>query len=75
MQELANYLLKALVDKPEEVTLDASEAEGVIRLKAKVAESDKGKIIGRDGKVIKAIRAVLSAGAERSGKKLFLDLD
>jgi len=75
MQELANYLLKALVDKPEEVVLNALEAEGVIRLKAKVAESDKGKVIGRDGKVIKAIRAVLSAGAERSGKKLFLDLD
>ncbi|MFA5161679.1 MAG: KH domain-containing protein [Elusimicrobiales bacterium] len=75
MQELASYLLKALVDKPEEVFVETAEEGGIIRLKAKVADSDKGKIIGRDGKVIKAVRAVLSAGAERAGKKAFLDID
>ncbi len=75
MQELASYLLKSLVDKPEEVAIEASEDNGIVRLKAKVAESDKGKIIGKDGKVIKAIRTVLTAGAFKAGKKIFLDLD
>jgi hypothetical protein len=75
MQELASYLLKSLVDKPEEVVLTASEDNGVVRIKATVAESDKGKIIGKDGKVIKAVRTVLTAGAFKAGKKVFLDLD
>lgn len=75
MQELASYLLKALVDKPEAVSVEAAEDDGVLRLKARVAEEDKGKVIGKDGKVIKAIRTVLFAGAAKQRKKVFLDLD
>ncbi|MDD4003684.1 MAG: KH domain-containing protein [Elusimicrobiaceae bacterium] len=76
MKELAEYLLKALVLKPEEVAVSASEDDkGVVRVKAHVAESDKGKVIGKDGRVIKAVRAVMSAGAAKAGRKVFLDLD
>ncbi|MDD2773696.1 MAG: KH domain-containing protein [Elusimicrobiales bacterium] len=75
MQELASYLLKSLVDKPESVSVQAAEDGGVLRLKAVVAEEDKGKVIGREGKVIKAIRTVLAAGALKQNKKVFLDLD
>ncbi|MFA6584178.1 MAG: KH domain-containing protein [Elusimicrobiaceae bacterium] len=75
MKELAEYLLKALVEKPEAVAVSASEENGVMRLKASVADSDKGKVIGKDGKVIKAVRAVIAAGAAKTGKKVFLDLE
>lgn len=75
MKELAEYLLKSLVDKPEAVTLNEADDAGTLRLKAQVAEEDKGKVIGKDGKVIKAIRTVLSAAASKQDKKIFLDLD
>jgi hypothetical protein len=75
MQELASFLLKSLVDKPEAVCVEGAEDNGVIRLKAKVAEEDKGKVIGKDGRVIKAVRTVLAAGAVKLNKKVFLDLD
>jgi len=75
MKELACFLLKSLVDKPESVSV-AETAEGdVVRLKATVAEEDKGKVIGKEGRVIKAVRTVLSAGAAKQNKKIFLDLD
>lgn len=76
MKELAEYLIKSLVLNPEEVAVSASEdSKGVIRVKAHVAETDKGKVIGKDGRVIKAVRAVMSAGAAKTGKTVFLDLD
>ena len=75
MKELAEFLLKSLAAKPEEVFVALSEENGVLRLKAKAAESDKGKIIGKDGKVIKAIRTVIAAGSAKQGKKVFLDLE
>jgi len=75
MKELAEYLLKSLVDKPESVTLSEADEAGTLRIKAQVAEEDKGKVIGKDGKVIKAIRTVLSAAASKQDKKIFLDLD
>ena len=75
MNELAVFLLKALVDKPEEVAVAQSEDGTTLRLKAKIAEGDKGKIIGKNGKVIKALRAIVSAGAAKQGKKVFLDIE
>ncbi|NLO91953.1 MAG: KH domain-containing protein [Elusimicrobia bacterium] len=75
MNELAIFLLKALVDKPEEVELSHSEDNGTLRLKARISAGDKGKIIGKNGKVIKALRAIVSAGASKQGKKVFLDIE
>lgn len=75
MNELALFLLKSLVDKPEEVELAQSEDNGTLRLKARISAGDKGKIIGKNGKVIKALRAIVSAGASKQGKKVFLDIE
>lgn len=75
MKELLMYLVKSLVDKPEEVALETADENGTLRFKLKVSDSDKGKIIGKDGKVIKAIRTVLSVGAYKDNKKVFLDVE
>jgi hypothetical protein len=75
MKDLALFLLKSLVSKPEEVVVEEIPEDGGVKLKAKVAEADKGKVIGRDGKVIKAVRTVLSAGAAKQNKRVVLDLE
>ena len=53
MKELAHYLVKNLVDKPEQVTVEASESNGAIRLNLQLADGDKGKIIGKEGRNIR----------------------
>lgn len=75
MKELLMYLVKSLVEKPDEVSLDSSEENNATRFKLKVSDSDKGKIIGRNGKVINAIRTMLSAGTSKDGKKVFIDVE
>ena len=69
------YLAKSLVDKPEAVEITASEQGETVSLMLRVAEEDKGKIIGKQGKVIKALRAVASAAAEKANRKVVLDLE
>lgn len=75
MKELLMYLVKSLVEKPDEVLLDSSEENDTVRFKLKVSDSDKGKIIGKNGKVIKAIRTVVSAEASTNNKKMFIDVE
>jgi len=75
MKDLVLYLVKALADHPEKVAAEESDENGVTRLQLTVAEEDKGKIIGKQGKVIKAIRSVAAAAASKAGKKVAVDLD
>ena len=75
MKELASYLVKQLADSPESVDIQASEEGDATRLGVKVAESDKGKIIGKQGKVIKAIRQLVGIPATKAGRKVFVDLE
>jgi len=75
MKELASYLAKNLVDVPDQVDVSASEDGRSVRLNVRVADDDKGKIIGKQGKVIKAIRAVVGIAATKSDRKVVLDLD
>jgi predicted RNA-binding protein YlqC (UPF0109 family) len=75
MKDLALALVKGLADHPDKVVIQESELEGAVLLKLAVAEEDKGKIIGKQGKVIKAVRALLSAAAGKRGKRVVLDLD
>ena len=75
MKELVLYLVKSLADHPEKVDVQEADQNGVLRLQLTVAEEDKGKIIGKQGKVIKAIRFVASAAAAKAGKKVAVDLD
>lgn len=71
---LVEYMAKSLVEKPEEVTVTAAEKEGIIELSLKVAEGDMGKVIGKQGRIAKALRSVLKAAAAKEGKKYSLEI-
>ena len=71
---LITYLAKGLVDRPDQVELRSKEAEGAKVFELKVAPEDVGKVIGRDGRTIHAIRTLLSAAALKNGEKARLDL-
>lgn len=75
MKELAGYLAKNLVDAPEQVEVLTTEDGQSVRVTVRVADPDKGKIIGKQGKVIKAIRAVVGIAAAKSDRKVMLDLE
>jgi hypothetical protein len=71
---LAKELAKALVDSPEDVAVAASGDSEFIRLELEVAEEDLGRLIGRSGRTARALRTILSAAAEKSGKRCVLDI-
>jgi len=75
MKELLVYLVKSLVDKPEDVVVDSSDEKDAVRYRLKLSDTDKGKIIGKEGKVIKAIRTLLAANSARDNKKVFIDVE
>ncbi|HXT02138.1 MAG TPA: KH domain-containing protein [Elusimicrobiota bacterium] len=75
MKELALFVVKRLVDKPEAVTIDESRDGDVAVLNLNVDEADKGKVIGKQGKVIKAIRAVVGAAAAKAGVQVAVEID
>ena len=75
MKDLAKYLAKNLVNKPEEVEVSSSEDGDVVRVNVRVADEDKGKIIGKQGKVIKAIRFVVGIAGAKAKRKVLLDLE
>lgn len=70
MKELLEVIAKSLVDVPEEVLVNETEDEKGILLELKVAESDMGKVIGKQGRIAKAIRSVIKAAAVHNGKKV-----
>ena len=74
MEELVTYIARALVDRPEQVELRASEADGGTLYELKVAQEDVGKVIGRDGRTINAVRTLLSAAAQLKGGKARLEI-
>lgn len=75
MKELALHLIKSLADRPEEVRLEVHEDGDNVTLAFRVADEDKGKIIGKGGKVIKAVRQLVGINAAKTGKSLVLELD
>jgi predicted RNA-binding protein YlqC (UPF0109 family) len=75
MKDLAVYIAKSLVDAPDQVEVQVSEDGDTTRLTMRVADADKGKIIGKQGKVIKAMRAVVGVAAAKAGRKVALDLE
>ncbi len=74
MEGLIEYLAKSLVDRPEQVEIVASDAEGGKFFELKVAPEDIGKIIGRDGRTINAMRTLLAATAQRQGLRVRLEV-
>lgn len=74
MKELIEYLARAVVDRPEAVQLKVSAADGATLYELSVAREDVGKVIGRDGRTINAIRTVVTHAAQKKGEKVRLEL-
>jgi uncharacterized protein len=74
MKELLEYLVKAIVDIPEEVTVKDVELEKALVFEIKVAASDVGKVIGKHGRIINAIRTIVKAAAAKVDKKVTIEL-
>ena len=74
MKELVEVLAQALVDHPEEVVVTETETENEILLELKVASDDMGKVIGKQGRIAKAIRSVVKAAASKEEKKVIVEI-
>ena len=74
LKELVSFIARSLVDAPEEVSVDLVDGEDAIVLELTVAESDLGKVIGKDGRTARAMRALLSATSARLRKRAILDI-
>ena len=75
MQEPVIVLAKALVEKPEEVQVEAVEEEDRTVLKLHVAQEDMGRVIGKQGRIAKAIRTIVKSAATREKKKVSVDIE
>ena len=75
MKELATILLKSLSAKPENVVVEEKVENNKVCLTTRVCEEDKGRVIGKDGCIIKAVRTVLSAAAANKDVKVTLKLE
>lgn len=74
MKELAEVIAKALVDDPDSVVVTEREDKKATVLEVKVADSDMGKVIGKQGRIAKAIRSVVKAAAAKEDKKVIVDI-
>lgn len=74
MKELVEYLVHSLVDHPEQVVLSVKEEDDNVTMELTVAPEDLGKVIGKNGTTINAMRAVVQAAASSRGKRVRLDI-
>lgn len=75
MKEFVAYLAKAVVDEPEAVDVDREEDEGYVIYQLHVSADDIGKIIGRRGRVAKAMRTLLKVAAVKNNERSILEID
>jgi predicted RNA-binding protein YlqC (UPF0109 family) len=74
MEELVRFIAKNLVDDPEAVTVESREEGDTVVISLSVAPADMGKVIGRQGRIAKAIRTVVKAASVRGEKKYLVDI-
>ncbi len=74
MKELLTYIAQNLVDNPDEVRVTQREANGETVFEVSVADGDMGKIIGRQGRIVKEIRILMRAVAQRKGQKVSVEI-
>jgi predicted RNA-binding protein YlqC (UPF0109 family) len=75
MKDLTLFIVKRLADKPEAVSIEEEQDGDTTVLNLVVDETDKGKVIGKQGKVIKAIRALVSVAAVKAGVRAVVEID
>ncbi len=74
MKDALLYILQSIVTEPEKVDINEEEENGVINLTVKVGKDDMGKVIGKNGKIIRAIRNVMKINAIKQNKKINITL-
>ena len=74
MKDFVEFVAKGLVDKPEDVQVTEVEGEQGAVLELRVAKEDLGKVIGKQGRIAKAIRSVVKAAASRDDKKVIVEI-
>ena len=74
MAELLEDLARRLVDEPDAVRVEQIEEDGLLVLRLHVAEADRGKVIGRQGRIARALRTVVRAGAARERRRVQLEI-
>lgn len=75
VRELCEYLVLGLVDEPDQVSVTVEMTDDAIVLRIFVAPDDRGKVIGKGGRVVRAIRSVVRAGAVKSGRRVLVEVD
>ena len=73
-RDLVEYIAKSLVDDPSAVSVTAVDGDKSVLLELRVAEGDVGKVIGKQGRIAKAIRTILSASAAGANKRIVLEI-
>lgn len=74
MKQLVESMVNALVDRPEEVRVSETVGESVVIIEIQVAQSDTGKVIGKEGRIANAIRTVVKAAAAKIEKKVTVEI-
>lgn len=74
MKELVEYIVKALVDKPEQVNVKETQGETVTILEIRTAAEDVGKVIGREGRIANSIRTIAKAAAAKRNKRVTVEI-
>jgi len=74
LKELLEYLARALVDSPDEVRVESTETETTVILELNVAKEDIGKVIGKQGRIARALRTVIKASAVKNGKRAIVEI-
>ena len=74
MKELVEVIAKSLVDHPEDVEVIETSKDDAIYVELKVAQEDRGKVLGKQGRIAKSIRTVVKAAASKGDKKVIVDI-
>ena len=74
MRELLDYLARRLVDEPDAVRVEEAEEDGALLLRLHVAPDDVGKVIGRQGRIARALRTLVRAGSAHEGRRIVLEI-
>lgn len=74
MRDLIEYIAKALVDKPEDVSVNETEGEKTTIVELRVAQEDMGKVIGKQGRTASAMRTILNAAGTKIGRRCVLEI-
>ncbi|MCD8087531.1 MAG: KH domain-containing protein [Oscillospiraceae bacterium] len=74
MKELLTYIIQSLVDYPEQVTVDERVSGGTTVFEVRVADGDMGKVIGRKGRIVRQIRTLMKAVAQRQGQRISVEI-